>query len=91
MIRKPPITYFFLAAAPFIYTCGLYCCGFFWARRPACPDLTCAAGQQLEPVRGLTPKHTNMRVFCRQDYPNYELILRRRPQDRRCRFAKIDA
>jgi len=69
-----------IAAAPFVYyLLVLYSSWrFFWrpnSREPEVPDFTPPVSI-LKPLRGLDPEaYENYVSFCRQDYPEYELIF----------------
>jgi ceramide glucosyltransferase len=75
-------TFIFLAVAavPFIYYCiALFSCfGFFHQRlspKPAGRDFTPPVSN-LKPIRGLDPEaYENLASFCRQDYPQYEILF----------------
>src|SRR5271156_5362189 len=69
-----------VAAIPFIY----YCIALFssWRyfrqsrRKPAPGAAFLPPVSNLKPVRGLDPDaYENFASFCRQDYPNYEIIF----------------
>jgi ceramide glucosyltransferase len=73
-----------VAAIPFIYyLIAIYCSGRFFWRAPACKNPALAAGDSflppvsiLKPIRGLDPDaYENFASFCRQNYPNYELVF----------------
>lgn len=75
-----------LAATPFIYyTLALYSAvRFFWksgTRFPPNADFTPPVSN-LKPVRGLDPDaYENFASYCRQDYPNFEMIFCVHDQD----------
>ena len=67
-----------LAAVPFVYYgLALFSCWRFF-RRPSSP---CLEGftppiSNLKPIRGIDPDaYENFAAFCRQDYPEYEIIF----------------
>ncbi|MCL2659989.1 MAG: glycosyltransferase [Acidobacteriaceae bacterium] len=69
-----------IAAIPFIYyAIALFSClRFFLSARlkPDAPDEFLPPISNLKPVRGLDPyAYENFASFCRQDYPNYEILF----------------
>lgn len=77
-----PITWIFLAVAaiPFIYYgIALYSSFRFFRKRPSAKPA--ARGftppvSALKPIRGLDPDaYENLASFCRQDYPEYEIVF----------------
>jgi ceramide glucosyltransferase len=78
----PTLTVLFLAVAaiPFIYYCiAIYSCLRFFARRARSagrPAEFTPPVSILKPIRGLDPDaYENFASFCRQDYPEYELVF----------------
>lgn len=77
-----PVTFIFLAVAaiPFIYYgIALYSTFCFFLRRPT-PGRGNGAFlppvSNLKPIRGLDPDaYENLASFCRQDYPDYEILF----------------
>jgi ceramide glucosyltransferase len=71
---------FFVAAIPFIYySIALYCTWIFFHQAHAHAgeksDFTPPVSN-LKPVRGIDPEaYENFASFCRQDYPNYEMLF----------------
>src|SRR6202167_6595222 len=66
-----------VAAIPFIYygIAIFSCLRFFLAKRPRAKEFLPPVSN-LKPVRGLDPEaYENFASFCRQDYPEYELIF----------------
>jgi ceramide glucosyltransferase len=66
-----------IAAIPFIYygIAIFSCLRFFLARRPQAKEFLPPISN-LKPVRGLDPEaYENFASFCRQDYPNYEILF----------------
>lgn len=69
-----------LAATPFVYYClALYSSfGFFRQpslSKPSNPDFVPPVSN-LKPIRGLDPEaYENLASFCRQDYPEYEILF----------------
>jgi len=73
-----------IAAIPFIYhAIVLYSSWRFFRQPPEPHDAAfCPAVSILKPFRGLDPDaYENLASFCRQDYPNYELLLCIDPDD----------
>ena len=78
----PTLTVLFLAVAaiPFIYYCiAIYSCLRFFRRgdnrAEASPGFTPPISV-LKPIRGLDPDaYENFASFCRQDYPDYEVVF----------------
>lgn len=73
-----------IALFPFIYyLIAIYCSWRFFRRAPAGEPPTMATGDSflppvsiLKPIRGSDPgAYENFASFCRQDYPNYELVF----------------
>src|SRR5271155_3669897 len=68
-----------IATFPFIYyLISLYSAWGFFRRRPATGPKTefTPPVSNLKPVRGLDPDaYENFASFCRQDYPDYELLF----------------
>jgi len=69
-----------IAAIPFIYyTIALFSTWRFFAasrKRPSPPAGFTPAVSILKPVRGLDPEaYENFASFCRQDYPDYEIVF----------------
>src|SRR5271168_5616954 len=68
-----------IATFPFIYyLISLYSAWGFFRRRPATGPKTefTPPVSNLKPVRGLDPDaYENYASFCRQDYPNYEILF----------------
>jgi ceramide glucosyltransferase len=66
-----------VAAIPFIYygIAIFSCLRFFLAKRPRAKEFLPPISN-LKPVRGLDPEaYENFASFCRQDYPNYEILF----------------
>src|SRR6201995_3009241 len=75
-----------VAAIPFIYyLLALYSSWhYFRQRTPAQSDPSFTPPvSNLKPIRGLDPDaYENLASFCRQDYPNYEILLCVDPDDK---------
>jgi ceramide glucosyltransferase len=73
-----PAVLLFTAAIPFIYYCiAIYSAGRFFRQPPARRggDFTPPVSI-LKPIRGVDPgAYENFASFCRQDYPDYEIIF----------------
>ncbi|MGA8728673.1 MAG: glycosyltransferase [Terracidiphilus sp.] len=66
-----------IAAIPFIYygIAVFSCLRFFLSKRPQSKEFLPPISN-LKPVRGLDPEaYENFASFCRQDYPNYEILF----------------
>jgi ceramide glucosyltransferase len=77
-----PVTVLFLAVAaiPFVYyLIAIYSCLRFFNRPPKRPNAPTAFTPPvsiLKPIRGLDPDaYENFASFCRQDYPEYEVVF----------------
>src|SRR5689334_17970442 len=73
-----------IAVFPFIYyLIAIYCSWRFFRRVPASKSSAVATNRDflppvsiLKPIRGLDPAaYENFASFCRQDYPDYELVF----------------
>ena len=66
-----------VAAIPFIYyLIVLYSCIRFFRQRPARPAGFTPPVSNLKPIRGVDPDaYENFASFCRQDYPEYEMLF----------------
>jgi ceramide glucosyltransferase len=67
----------FVAAIPFIYYfIVLYSSIRFFRQRPVKPNGFTPPVSNLKPIRGMDPDaYKNFSSFCRQDYPEYELLF----------------
>lgn len=66
-----------LSAIPFVYYCIAIFSSlrFFWAQKRVSQDFLPSVSN-LKPVKGLDPDaYENYASFCRQDYPNYEILF----------------
>jgi ceramide glucosyltransferase len=74
-----------VAAIPFIYYCiAIYSCVRYFrqAKRPAGRGDFTPPVSILKPIRGLDPDaYENFASFCRQDYPEYEVLFCADPDD----------
>jgi ceramide glucosyltransferase len=71
------IAFLALCAIPFIYygIAVFSCLRYFLAKRPHAKEFLPPISN-LKPVRGLDPEaYENFASFCRQDYPNYEILF----------------
>ena len=66
-----------IAAIPFIYyLIVLYSSIRFFRQRPARPSAFTPPVSNLKPIRGVDPDaYENFASFCRQDYPEYEMLF----------------
>jgi ceramide glucosyltransferase len=65
------------AAAPLVfYLAAIFCAWFFFRRPDEPPKDFCPPVSVLKPMRGLDREtYQNLASFCRQQYPNYELLF----------------
>ncbi len=76
---------YLLAAGPFVYyLIALYSASRYFRQRRQAPDPEFLPPvSNLKPMRGLDPEaYENLASFCRQDYPEYELLFCVDPDDR---------
>ena len=66
-----------IAAIPFVYyLIVLYSCIRFFRQRPPKPNGFTPPVSNLKPIRGIDPDaYENFASFCRQDYPDYEILF----------------
>lgn len=66
-----------LATSPFIYfLLAIYSSWRYFRRRPSAPPAFTPPVSNLKPIHGTDPEaYENFASFCRQDYPDYELLF----------------
>src|ERR1019366_7349006 len=66
-----------VAAIPLIYyLIALYSCVRYFSRKRTPPSTFTPPVSNLKPIRGLDPDaYENLASFCRQDYPEYEILF----------------
>src|ERR1700733_6004357 len=66
-----------ISAIPFVYYCiALYSSIRFFRSAKSSSNAFAPPVSNLKPVRGLDPEaYDNFASFCRQDYPNYEILF----------------